>query len=69
MSILVTGGTGYIGAHTCVKLLEAGRDVIIVDNLVNSKGNVVEALFEITGKRPLFYYGDIRDKSIAGPDF
>ena len=69
MSILVTGGTGYIGAHTCVKLLEAGRDVIIVDNLVNSKGNVVDSLYEITGKRPLFYYGDIRDKALLGQIF
>lgn len=69
MSILVTGGTGYIGAHTCVKLLEAGRDVVIVDNLVNSKGNVVDSLFDITGKRPLFYYGDIRDKVLLGQIF
>ena len=69
MAVLVTGGTGYIGAHTCVKLLEAGREVIILDNLVNSKGSVVEALMEITGKTPLFYYGDIRDKVLLGQIF
>ena len=69
MAVLVTGGTGYIGAHTCVKLLEAGREVIILDNLANSKGSVVEALMESTGKTPLFYYGDIRDKVRLGQIF
>ena len=64
MSILVTGGTGYLGAHTCVKLLEAGRDVVIIDNLVNSKANVLDSLEQITGKRPLFYYGDLRDGAL-----
>ena len=64
MSILVTGGTGYLGAHTCVKLLEAGRDVVIIDNLVNSKANVPDSLEQITGGRPLFYYGDLRDSAL-----
>lgn len=64
MSILVTGGTGYLGAHTCVKLLEAGREVVIVDNLVNSKANVLDSLEQITAKRPLFYYGDLRDSAL-----
>ena len=64
MSILVTGGTGYLGAHTCVKLLEAGRDVVIIDNLVNSKANVLDSLEQITAKRPLFYYGDLRDGAL-----
>ena len=64
MSILVTGGTGYLGAHTCVKLLEAGRDVVIIDNLVNSKANVIDSLEHITGGRPLFYYGDLRDSAL-----
>lgn len=64
MSILVTGGTGYLGAHTCVKLLEAGRDVVIIDNLINSKANVLDSLEQITGKRPLFYYGDLRDGAL-----
>ena len=64
MSIFVTGGTGYLGAHTCVKLLEAGRDVVIIDNLVNSKANVLDSLKQITGRRPLFYYGDLRDSAL-----
>ena len=64
MSILVTGGTGYLGAHTCVKLLEAGRDVVIIDNLVNSKANVLDSLEQITGGHPLFYYGDLRDSAL-----
>lgn len=64
MSILVTGGTGYLGAHTCVKLLEAGRDAVIIDNLVNSKANVLDSLEQITGGRPLFYYGDLRDSAL-----
>ena len=64
MIILVTGGTGYLGAHTCVKLLEAGRDVVIIDNLVNSKANVLDSLEQITGGRPLFYYGDLRDSAL-----
>lgn len=64
MSILVTGGMGYLGAHTCVKLLETGRDVVIIDNLVNSKANVLDSLEQITGKRPLFYYGDLRDGAL-----
>jgi UDP-glucose 4-epimerase len=64
MSILVTGGAGYLGAHTCVKLLEAGREVVIVDNLVNSKANVLDSLEQITAKRPLFYYGDLRDGAL-----
>jgi len=64
MRILVTGGTDYLGAHTCVKLLEAGREVVIVDNLVNSKANVLDSLEQITAKRPLFYYGDLRDGAL-----
>lgn len=69
MSILVTGGTGYLGAHTCVKLLEAGRDVVIIDNLVNSKANVLDSLEQITAKRPLFYYGDLRDGALLDQIF
>ena len=55
MLILVTGGTGYIGSHTCVELLNSKHDVIIVDNLVNSKAETVDRIEAITGKRPLFY--------------
>ena len=62
MRILVTGGTGYIGSHTCVQLLERGDEVIIVDNLSNSKETVVDSIEKITGKRPAFYKADILDK-------
>ncbi len=62
MRILVTGGTGYIGSHTCVQLLERGDDVVVVDNLCNSEASVVESLREITGRAPTFYPVDIRDR-------
>ena len=50
MAILVTGGTGFIGSHTVVQLLEDGRDVVIVDNLCNSKLCVLDRIKQITGK-------------------
>lgn len=53
--ILVTGGTGYIGSHTCVELVKAGYEVVIADNLSNSRIEVVDRITEITGKRPSFY--------------
>jgi UDP-glucose 4-epimerase len=62
MAILVTGGAGYIGSHTCVELLNHGYDVVIVDNLYNSKKVAVERIGEITGKTPTFYQADIRDR-------
>lgn len=62
MSILVTGGTGYIGSHTCVELLNAGYDVVIVDNFSNSKPEVLNRLQIITGKKPVFYQADLLDK-------
>jgi len=62
MSILVTGGTGYIGSHTVVELINAGYDAVIVDNLSNSKPEVLNRIEKITGKRPAFYNIDIRDK-------
>ena len=61
MQILVTGGTGFIGSHTCVELLNAGYDVIIADNLYNSKEMVVDRIVQITGKRPKFYNLDLRN--------
>lgn len=61
MQILVTGGTGFIGSHTCVELLNAGYDVIIADNLYNSKEMVVDRIEQITGKRPKFYNLDLRN--------
>ena len=62
MKVLVTGGTGYIGSHTCVELLQEGHEVIIVDNLVNSKRNVVNKIEKITGKKVIFYKKDVCDK-------
>ena len=62
MSILVTGGTGYIGSHTCVVLLDAGYDVIIADNLYNSKLDVLDKIETITGKKPKFYNIDVSKK-------
>lgn len=62
MSILVTGGAGYIGSHTCVELLQAGKDVIIVDNFSNSKPEAVRRVNEITGKTAKLYELDILDK-------
>lgn len=62
MAILVTGGTGYIGSHTTVELLSAGFDVIIIDNLSNSKAIVVDRIEKITGKRPTFIKCDLLDK-------
>ena len=62
MSILVTGGTGYIGSHTVVELLSVGEDVVIVDNLYNSKLCVLDRIEAITGKRPVFVKCDLLDK-------
>ncbi len=69
MSVLVTGGTGYIGSHTVVKLLESGEDVVIIDNLYNSKEEVVDKIFEITKKKVTFIKGDIRDRAILDKIF
>lgn len=57
--LLVTGGTGFIGSHTCVELLQAGYEVIVVDNLSNSSELVLERIQQITGKRPTFYPVDL----------
>lgn len=62
MAILVTGGAGYIGSHTCVELLDAGYDIVIVDNLSNSKSDVIKRIRAITGKDFRFYPVDILDK-------
>jgi UDP-glucose 4-epimerase len=63
MSVLVTGGAGYIGSHTCVALLEAGEDVIVIDNLYNAKASALDAVRQITGKDLTFYENDVRDKA------
>lgn len=62
MKILVTGGAGYIGSHTCVNLLENNYEVVIVDNLYNSNEKVVDRITQITGKKPAFYNVDLLDK-------
>ena len=59
--ILVTGGAGFIGSHTCVELLEAGHDVVILDDLSNASGTVIDKIETITGKRPAFYQADAKD--------
>lgn len=61
MKVLVTGGAGYIGSHTCIELLEAGYDVIVVDNLCNSNVVALERVMKITGKDIKFYYIDLLD--------
>ena len=61
MTILVTGGTGYIGSHTCVELLKSGHEVVIADNLSNSDIRVLDKIQEITGVRPAFYEADMLD--------
>ena len=62
-NILVTGGAGYIGSHTCVELLEAGHDVIVLDNLSNSSEESLKRVQELTGKTLKFIQGDIRNQS------
>lgn len=62
MAIMVTGGCGYIGSHTCVQLIHSGYEPVIVDNLYNSKKVVLDRIEKITGKKPKFYEGDVRDR-------
>ncbi len=64
MAVLVTGGTGFIGSHTCVELLEKGYDVVIIDNLYNSREQVVDAIEKIAGRRPVFVKGDLLDEAL-----
>ena len=61
MAVLVTGGAGYIGSHTVVELIEANREVIIIDNFSNSKPEVLNRIEKITGKRPKLYECDLLD--------
>ena len=64
MKILVTGGTGYIGSHTCVELLNNGYEIVVIDNFSNSKKDVVEKIKEITKKDFIFYEGDVCDPDL-----
>lgn len=64
MHILVTGGTGYIGSHACVALLAAGHEVTVIDDLSNSRREVLDRIERIAGKRPAFFEGDVRDRPL-----
>lgn len=69
MSILVTGGAGYIGSHTCVELLETNHDVIVIDNFCNSSIKSVDRVQKITGKKIKLYKGDVRDRNVLNTVF
>ncbi|MDR3313705.1 MAG: UDP-glucose 4-epimerase GalE [Oscillospiraceae bacterium] len=69
MNVLVTGGTGYIGSHTCVALLQAGHTVVILDNLFNSKREAVGRIEALGGKPVRFVQGDMRDSALLGEIF
>ena len=62
--ILVTGGAGYIGSHTCIELIEQGHEIVVVDNLINSAVEAISRIEEITGKSVAFIEGDVRDESV-----
>ena len=67
--VLLTGATGYIGSHTAVELLGAGEDAVIVDDLSNSEESVIDRIETITGKRPVFYRGNVADTSLMSRIF
>ena len=69
MAVLVTGGAGYIGSHTCVELLNAGYEVVVLDNLSNASEKSLERVKQITGKDVVFYKGDILDREILNKVF
>lgn len=69
MAVLVTGGAGYIGSHTCVELLENGYDVVVMDNLYNSNEKALERVEQITGKKVAFYNVDMLDKAAVNEIF
>ncbi len=64
MKVLVTGGAGYIGSHTCVELLQAGYEVVVIDNLCNANPKALDRVRELTGKDLVFYQGDVRDEEL-----
>lgn len=69
MKVLVTGGAGYIGSHTCLELLETDYDVVVIDNFSNSTFTSLERVEEITGRKITFYEGDVRDSKILDDIF
>ena len=64
MNVVVTGGTGYIGSHACVALLAAGHAVTVIDDLSNSRVEVLDRVARIAGQRPVFFLGDVRDRAL-----
>ncbi|MFV0399739.1 MAG: UDP-glucose 4-epimerase GalE [Oscillospiraceae bacterium] len=69
MSVLVTGGAGYIGSHTCVELLDAGYDIVVLDNFSNSKPEALDSIRQLTGKDFPFYQADVLDEAALGKLF
>ena len=69
MNILVTGGLGFIGSHTCVALFSAGHEVTVIDNLFNSRRDILDRIGNIAGKIPAFVEGDVRDKAMLRETF
>jgi len=69
VKVLVTGGMGYIGSHTCVQMIDAGMEPIILDNLCNAKEKVLDRIKMISGVAPVFYHGDIRDEALLDSIF
>ena len=69
MNVLVTGGAGYIGSHTCLELLESGYGVVVIDNLCNSNPKSLDRVEELTGRKITFYRGDVRDKALMDKIF
>jgi UDP-glucose 4-epimerase len=63
MAILITGGAGYIGSHTCVELLNAGYEIVVLDNFINSRPEAIKRITEITGCSFKFYNNDLLDKN------
>jgi len=64
MNVLVTGGAGYIGSHTCLELLQRGYGVVVIDNLCNSNPESLNRVEHLTGKKITFYQGDVRDEAL-----
>lgn len=69
VKVLVTGGMGYIGSHTCVQMIDAGMEPIILDNLCNAKEKVLDRIEMISGLAPVFYQGDVRDEALLDSIF
>ncbi|WNS81204.1 UDP-glucose 4-epimerase GalE [Domibacillus sp. DTU_2020_1001157_1_SI_ALB_TIR_016] len=69
MTVLITGGAGYIGSHTCVELIKAGYDIVLIDSFANSSPDVIERISMITGKTVTFYKGDLLDSAFLDKVF